>query len=609
MVKLLPLLAAVTSCIASRSALALDNGFDKPALGWSSWYAAPWGSQVTEAFVKASAQALVSSGLAKKGYKYVNVDEGWLKGRYPGNNTIYEDLEKFPQGMKALGDWVTSQPVAAGSEEKLVYGLYSCRGTCQCGTGKYGATGSNGHEAADTQWMIDAGARWLKIDSCCGSPNHTVAYSDYSKFRDAMNKSGEHVWFNLCGWNEWYAPPDPALHYGGGQTLGNSYRISGDGGSWGAITEALNVMAKVVQYNTLGGYADPDNILGPHGTVGRVSESQARVQMVLWSIMPTQLIIGEDVTKMSAEYIETVGNEELIAVNQDTPLVGSAKRIVGGDLSFPCNQAANAPDINWTKSSAPADIPSSFVFANGAAATGSRLAGQTDIRSGGPGQTTLALLDHELASLGHTITAATVSFQYISGYGCEVGECANAANLTLALVDAVNHTIVSTIWESPALNNASYAPFTGYSEPVTGGGSGLRVSWPRRMQLALVLHNNGRNLQIPTSSVKASITWGGGDPGPWDPAPKASNAICENIWSRPLANGDVALAMVNQGANASIVCDSTCFAAAGLGKASKVKVRDMIAHTDLPELSPPFELAASVAGQGTAAAFRLTPVA
>ena len=26
------------------------------------------------------------------------VDEGWLKGRYPGNNTIYEDLEKFPQG-------------------------------------------------------------------------------------------------------------------------------------------------------------------------------------------------------------------------------------------------------------------------------------------------------------------------------------------------------------------------------------------------------------------------------------------------------------------------------------------------------------------------------
>ena len=134
---------------------------------------------------------------------------------------------------------------------------------------------------------------------------------------------------------------------------GNSYRISGDGGSWGAITEALNVMAQVqdsvapslrataqplstsvtnrvrtcfsgttvrpnraqvVQYAHPGGYPDPDNILGPHGTVGRVTESQARVQMVLWSLMPTQLILGEDVTKMSAEFVETVGNEELVSV-------------------------------------------------------------------------------------------------------------------------------------------------------------------------------------------------------------------------------------------------------------------------------------------------------
>ena len=41
--------------------------------------------------------------------------------------------------------------------------------------------------------------------------------------------------------------------------------------------------------------------------------------------------------------------------------------------------------------------------------------------------------------------------------------------------------------------------------------------------------------------------------------------------------------------------------------AKKVKVRDMIAHADLPALSPPFELKATVHGQGAAAAFRLTP--
>lgn len=50
--------------------------------------------------MRASAKALISSGLAKKGYKYVNVDEGWLKGRHPGNNTIFEDLAKFPFGVR-----------------------------------------------------------------------------------------------------------------------------------------------------------------------------------------------------------------------------------------------------------------------------------------------------------------------------------------------------------------------------------------------------------------------------------------------------------------------------------------------------------------------------
>ena len=37
--------------------------------------------------------------------------------------------------------------------------------------------------------------------------------------------------------------------------------MNGDGGSWSAITEALNVMAEVAQYARPGGYPDPDNEL------------------------------------------------------------------------------------------------------------------------------------------------------------------------------------------------------------------------------------------------------------------------------------------------------------------------------------------------------------
>ena len=99
--------------------------------------------------------------------------------------------------------------------------------------------------------------------------------------------------------------------------------------------------------------------------------------------MPTQLILGEDVTKMSDEYIATVGNEELIAINQDVPLVRSARRIVGGDLKFPCGEPKA---IDWSRTTAPVEIPSlQWAFDGDAGTTGSKLPGQTDIRSGGPG--------------------------------------------------------------------------------------------------------------------------------------------------------------------------------------------------------------------------------
>ena len=52
-----------------------------PPMQWHSWGLFTSEDLVTEANMNEMAEALVSSGLAKKGYKYVNVDEGWLKPR------------------------------------------------------------------------------------------------------------------------------------------------------------------------------------------------------------------------------------------------------------------------------------------------------------------------------------------------------------------------------------------------------------------------------------------------------------------------------------------------------------------------------------------------
>ena len=36
-------------------------------------------------------------------------------------------------------------------------------------------------------------------------------------------------------WEPWYAPPAPGVGYAGGGSLGNSFRIHGDGKNWGAL--------------------------------------------------------------------------------------------------------------------------------------------------------------------------------------------------------------------------------------------------------------------------------------------------------------------------------------------------------------------------------------
>jgi alpha-galactosidase len=46
-----------------------------PPMGWNSWNA--FGADIDETKLMASARLLVDSGLAAKGYRYVDIDDGW----------------------------------------------------------------------------------------------------------------------------------------------------------------------------------------------------------------------------------------------------------------------------------------------------------------------------------------------------------------------------------------------------------------------------------------------------------------------------------------------------------------------------------------------------
>ena len=56
---------------------------------------------------------MASDGYAEAGYKYIFIDDAWQGGRDKRNN-ILPDPEKFPNGMKALADYVHSKGLRLG---------------------------------------------------------------------------------------------------------------------------------------------------------------------------------------------------------------------------------------------------------------------------------------------------------------------------------------------------------------------------------------------------------------------------------------------------------------------------------------------------------------
>jgi alpha-galactosidase len=535
---------------------AINNGFTKPGRGWSSWYAAPDGSQVTDAFIRSNSVALVTSGLAAKGYTFSNVDEGWLAGRHP-NGTIFEDMGKFPSGMKALGDYIKSIG--------LSYGLYTCRGTCQCSTDKYHGPGSHGYEVEDVNWIVAAGATWLKVDSCCGSQAHAVAFSDYARFRDALNATGVPVYFNLCGWSPWYAFPDPALNYTGGASLGNSWRISGDGASYGAITATMNILARVAVFGGgPSGTNDADNVLGPHGTVGVITEAQARAQFLLWALAPSQLILGEDMTKASAEYIETVGNEEMLAINYDTPFMGPARRVAGGDLTYPCASAPSQAVAGVAALPCNASDPAQQWALDGAgglsvAAPAGALLSLTSCSNedGAP----LALFPAGWAGVNACDGASWRFDKYNGSLLGAFGKCLDEYEMTTPRVD---------LWTCvPGAANEAWAPAgSSFSR-------GLLINQDSKLCLAAV--------------------------------PLPPPAVCGNVWARPLSDGSFAQVFVWNGEeDGAVLCDAACFTAANM-TAAKYRVRDLLTHADLGEISAPLSWSANLSAGGSGAAYKFTP--
>ena len=94
---------------ASSMAGAQSNLAPTPPMGWNSWN--HFYQHVTDADVRAAADAMVANGMRDAGYVYVNIDDGW-QGERQADGTIQSN-DRFPD-MKALADYVHARGLKLG---------------------------------------------------------------------------------------------------------------------------------------------------------------------------------------------------------------------------------------------------------------------------------------------------------------------------------------------------------------------------------------------------------------------------------------------------------------------------------------------------------------
>lgn len=299
-----------------------------PPMGWSTWN--HFHHDISDALVRAQADAMVSSGMRDAGYEYIHIDGGW-EGERDANGVLHPN-SNFPD-MKALGDYIHSKG--------LKFGLYTGPGPTTCG----GAPASYGHEAQDAKMFASWGVDYLKYDLCsfreimvqksgakaksaapAGSavgfseimeqePEAVVKRSDaimraaYAKMHQALLQTGRPIVFSMCQYGE------AKVWEWGPQVGGNLWRTSGDiSARYGSVVNKGFGEAGLAPYAGPGHWNDPDFLEVGNG---KMTPDESRTNFSLWAILAAPLMAGNDLANMTPETKSILLNKEVIAVDQD----------------------------------------------------------------------------------------------------------------------------------------------------------------------------------------------------------------------------------------------------------------------------------------------------
>ncbi|WP_454884745.1 NPCBM/NEW2 domain-containing protein [Sphingomonas oryzagri] len=324
-----------------------------PPMGWSSWNA--FATDIDETKILGSARKIVDSGLAAKGYRYVNIDDGWAsKRRIPDGHMIIRP-DRFPSS-RAGGDTPTFRPFTDRLHAMgLKAGIYSDLGRNTCSEA-YSPTQDNlpkgsvlerevglyGHIDQDIAlYFRDWGFDFIKVDGCglrdygaaservrsgrfralgpildSGAVSRTDIPAIQDMFRQINralrndNPDGDYL-LSLCVWGA-------ANVRAWGKDYGAISRTSDDiAPAWGRMLVNYDSVVTRPLYAHPGSWNDPDMLYIGAGDFDADHLIEARSHFALWAMLNAPLMIGADLRKMPPALMDIIGNADIIALDQD----------------------------------------------------------------------------------------------------------------------------------------------------------------------------------------------------------------------------------------------------------------------------------------------------
>lgn len=424
-------------------------------------------------------------------------------------------------------------------------------------------TGLLNHEAQDVATFCEWGVDYIKLDSR-GSTR-----DGWQRVRDAINKCDRPMYLQVSfcktvaeciGWMD---------------TIANSARTSGDAqANWDSVLGNLDTVADLWPLagptGPIGGHwNDPD--LLEVGEAGGLTEYEMRSQIAMWSFVNAPLLLSCDLRNLllpgNAAIVAYLTNPGIVALNQDK-LGYQGRRVYSKRTVIPSSFPSSSSSASASASASSAAAASSSASSSSSSMPTSRFAPFTPPRGvvvapcvvGDEQQhwqfSVNSTLVHVATGLGLTIPGC--ASRSASGNGVllniaplSVNDQSGCSGKNQQWRVEANGTITSQMDGSCIDVFKHVNPVQSHfcvADPKKGGVP-MSESW-KVTSVAALQHHQHDSVQVVT------VNWDGADgfsrclqpssPDPTPPPPPLPSKDTE-VWQKQLANGDVALLLLNKG--------------------------------------------------------------